>query len=83
MVELNLNYIYKKYLSVLYYFVEDFDLDIKDKEFIVFVGLLGCGKLIIFCMIVGFEDISEGEFKIDGEVVNDKLFKDCDIVMVF
>lgn len=83
MVELNFKNIYKKYLNSEYYLVEDFNLDIKDKEFIVFVGFLGCGKLIIFCMIVGFEDIIEGIVFIDGVVVNDVVLKDCDIVMVF
>lgn len=47
--------------------VKDFNLEIVDKEFIVFVGLLGCGKLIILCMIVGFEEISGGDLLIDGK----------------
>ncbi|MCD0065463.1 ATP-binding cassette domain-containing protein, partial [Streptococcus agalactiae] len=83
MVELNLNHIYKKYPSASHYSVEDFDLDIKDKEFIVFVGPSGCGKSTTLRMIAGLEDISEGELKIDGEVVNDKSPKDRDIAMVF
>ncbi len=83
MVELNLNHIYKKYPSASHYSVEDFDFDIKDKEFIVFVGPSGCGKSTTLRMIAGLEDISEGELKIDGEVVNDKSPKDRDIAMVF
>ncbi|EHJ56098.1 multiple sugar-binding transport ATP-binding protein MsmK [Streptococcus urinalis FB127-CNA-2] len=83
MVELNLNHIYKKYPNTDHYAVEDFDLDIKDKEFIVFVGPSGCGKSTTLRMIAGLEDISEGEFKIDGEVVNNKSPKDRDIAMVF
>lgn len=83
MVELNLNHIYKKYPNTTHYVVEDFDLDIKDKEFIVFVGPSGCGKSTTLRMIAGLEDISEGELKIDGEVVNDKSPKDRDIAMVF
>lgn len=83
MVELNLNHIYKKYPNISHYAVEDFDLDIKDKEFIVFVGPSGCGKSTTLRMIAGLEDISEGELKIDGEVVNDKSPKDRDIAMVF
>lgn len=83
MVELNLNHIYKKYPNTTHYAVEDFDLDIKDKEFIVFVGPSGCGKSTTLRMIAGLEDISEGELKIDGEVVNDKSPKDRDIAMVF
>lgn len=83
MVELNLNHIYKKYPNTSHYAVEDFDLDIKDKEFIVFVGPSGCGKSTTLRMIAGLEDISEGELKIDGEVVNDRSPKDRDIAMVF
>lgn len=83
MVELNLNHIYKKYPNTSHYAVEDFDLDIKDKEFIVFVGPSGCGKSTTLRMIAGLEDISEGELTIDGEVVNDKSPKDRDIAMVF
>lgn len=58
-------------------------MDIKDKEFIVFVGPSGCGKSTTLRMIAGLEDISEGELKIAGEVVNDKSPKDRDIAMVF
>ncbi|HEL0678344.1 TPA: sn-glycerol-3-phosphate ABC transporter ATP-binding protein UgpC [Streptococcus equi subsp. zooepidemicus] len=83
MVELNLKHIYKKYPNTTHYAVEDFDLDIKDKEFIVFVGPSGCGKSTTLRMLAGLEDISEGELKIDGEVVNDKSPKDRDIAMVF
>ena len=83
MVELNLNHIYKKYPNASHYAVEDFDLDIKDKEFIVFVGPSGCGKSTTLRMVAGLEDITEGELKIDGEVVNDKAPKDRDIAMVF
>ena len=83
MVELNLNHIYKKYPNASHYAVEDFYLDIKDKEFIVFVGPSGCGKSTTLRMVAGLEDITEGELKIDGEVVNDKAPKDRDIAMVF
>ncbi|NYS33492.1 sn-glycerol-3-phosphate ABC transporter ATP-binding protein UgpC [Streptococcus danieliae] len=83
MVELNLNHIYKKYPNAKHYAVEDFNLDIKDKEFIVFVGPSGCGKSTTLRMVAGLEDITEGQLLIDGEVVNDKLAKDRDIAMVF
>ena len=63
--------------------VHDFDLDIKDKEFIVFVGPSGCGKSTTLRMIAGLEDISEGTLEIDGEVVNDLQPKDRGIAMVF
>ncbi|MCI5871103.1 MAG: ATP-binding cassette domain-containing protein, partial [Streptococcus sp.] len=57
MVELNLKHINKKYPNATYYSVEDFNLDIKDKEFIVFVGPSGCGKSTTLRMIAGLEDI--------------------------
>ena len=63
--------------------VNDFNLDIKDKEFIVFVGPSGCGKSTTLRMIAGLEDISEGTIKIDDMVVNDLQPKDRDIAMVF
>ena len=63
--------------------VHDFNLDIKDKEFIVFVGPSGCGKSTTLRMVAGLEDISEGTVEIDGEVVNDLQPKDRNIAMVF
>ena len=63
--------------------VHDFDLDIKDKEFVVFVGPSGCGKSTTLRMIAGLEEISEGTIEIDGEVVNDLQPKDRNIAMVF
>ena len=83
MVELNLKNIYKKYPNSEHYSVEDFNLDIKDKEFIVFVGPSGCGKSTTLRMIAGLEDISAGTLEIDGKVVNDVEPKDRDIAMVF
>ncbi len=83
MVKLDLDHIYKKYDNAEDYSVTDFDLHIKDKEFIVFVGPSGCGKSTTLRMIAGLEDISEGEFKIDDRVVNDVAPKDRDIAMVF
>ena len=63
--------------------VHDFNLDIKDKEFVVFVGPSGCGKSTTLRMIAGLEEISGGTVEIDGEVVNDLQPKDRDIAMVF
>ena len=63
--------------------VSDFNLDIKDKSFVVFVGPSGCGKSTTLRMIAGLESITEGELKIDGRVVNDVSPKDRDIAMVF
>ena len=63
--------------------VQDFNLDIADKEFIVFVGPSGCGKSTTLRMIAGLEDISDGIVEIDGVVVNDLQPRDRDIAMVF
>lgn len=63
--------------------VFDFNLEIEDKEFIVFVGPSGCGKSTTLRMIAGLEDISSGEFYIDGKLMNNVEPKDRDIAMVF
>ncbi|MDO4617725.1 MAG: sn-glycerol-3-phosphate ABC transporter ATP-binding protein UgpC [Lachnospiraceae bacterium] len=63
--------------------VHDFNLEIKDKEFIVLVGPSGCGKSTSLRMVAGLEDISGGELYIDGKLVNDIAPKDRDIAMVF
>ena len=63
--------------------VEDFNLEIKDKEFIVLVGPSGCGKSTTLRMVAGLEEISGGELLIDGKKVNDVAAKDRDIAMVF
>ncbi len=63
--------------------VKSLDLDIKDGEFMILVGPSGCGKSTALRMIAGLEDISGGEMKIGGDVVNDKAPKDRDIAMVF
>ncbi len=63
--------------------VHDFNLEIRDKEFVVFVGPSGCGKSTTLRMIAGLEDISGGTVEIDGVVVNDLQPKDRDIAMVF
>ena len=63
--------------------VQQFNIDIADKEFIVLVGPSGCGKSTTLRMIAGLEEISEGEVIIDGRVVNDVPPKDRDIAMVF
>ena len=63
--------------------VKDFNLEIEDKEFIIFVGPSGCGKSTTLRMVAGLEDISSGTLKIDGKVMNDVEPKDRDIAMVF
>ena len=82
MSSLNLKNIYKVYPSGVTA-VSDFNLDIEDKEFIVFVGPSGCGKSTTLRMIAGLEEISDGELYIDGLLVNDIAPKDRDIAMVF
>lgn len=63
--------------------VQDFNLEIADKEFIVLVGPSGCGKSTILRMIAGLEEISGGELYVDGKLMNDVAPKDRDIAMVF
>ncbi|MCI9404117.1 MAG: sn-glycerol-3-phosphate ABC transporter ATP-binding protein UgpC [Clostridia bacterium] len=82
MASLSLRHIYKVYPGGVRA-VSDFNLDIDDKEFIVFVGPSGCGKSTTLRMIAGLEDISAGELYIDDKLVNDVEPKDRDIAMVF
>jgi multiple sugar transport system ATP-binding protein len=63
--------------------VDDFNLDIADGEFVILVGPSGCGKSTTLNMIAGLEDITSGELRIGGQVVNTKSPKDRDIAMVF
>ena len=63
--------------------VKDFNLEIEDKEFIIFVGPSGCGKSTTLRMVAGLEEISSGELIIDGKIMNDVEPKDRDIAMVF
>ena len=63
--------------------VEDFELEIQDKEFVVLVGPSGCGKSTTLRMLAGLEKITEGTIEIDGRVVNKIHPKDRDIAMVF
>ena len=82
MAGLSLKGIYKKYPGGVIA-VSDFNLEIKDKEFIVLVGPSGCGKSTTLRMIEGLEEISEGELYIGDRLVNDVAPKDRDIAMVF
>lgn len=83
MSKISLRNINKKYPNSDTCSVRDFNLDIEEGEFIVLVGPSGCGKSTTLRMIAGLEDITDGEFLIDGEVVNDVSSKDRDIAMVF
>ena len=82
MASLSLKHIYKVYEDNTKA-VNDFNMEIRDKEFIVFVGPSGCGKSTTLRMIAGLEDISAGELRIDGEIVNDVEPGDRNIAMVF
>lgn len=82
MASLSLRHIYKVYQGNVTA-VKDFNLEIEDKEFIVFVGPSGCGKSTTLRMIAGLEEISQGELYIGERIVNDVAPKDRDIAMVF
>ena len=82
MASLSLKNIYKVYPNG-FNAVKDFNLEIEDKEFIIFVGPSGCGKSTTLRMIAGLEDISSGELWIGDKLVNDVEPKDRDIAMVF
>jgi multiple sugar transport system ATP-binding protein len=82
MADIVLDHVTKKYGDG-YEAVKSMDLEIKDGEFMILVGPSGCGKSTALNMIAGLEDISGGELKIGGEVVNNRAPKDRDIAMVF
>ena len=82
MSEITLRNVCKEY-DKGHFAVKDFNLDIQDKEFIIFVGPSGCGKSTTLRMVAGLEEISEGELWIGDKLVNDVAPKDRDIAMVF
>lgn len=82
MASVSLKNIYKVYDNNMTA-VNDFNLEIEDKEFIIFVGPSGCGKSTTLRMIAGLEEISTGELVIGDKVVTDVEPKDRDIAMVF
>ena len=73
----------KKYAGAEHKSVDDFNLNIEEKEFIAFVGPSGCGKSTTLRMIAGFEEITEGDLCIDGKRVNETAPRDRGIAMVF
>ncbi len=81
MADVKLENVVKKFKEVVA--VEDVNLDIKDKEFVVLVGPSGCGKTTTLRLIAGLEEITSGSIYIDGKKVNDVAPKDRDIAMVF
>src|SRR5919197_290386 len=82
MAEIALNDVTKRYPDG-FEAVKHMDLDIADGEFMILVGPSGCGKSTALRMIAGLEDITDGELRIDGNVVNELSPKDRDIAMVF
>src|SRR3984957_15315863 len=82
MADIALEHITKRYDDG-YEAVKDMNLDVADGEFMILVGPSGCGKATALRMVAGLEDITGGELKIDGQIVNDKTPKDRDIAMVF
>ena len=81
MASVTYKHVYKRYGDVEV--IKDLNLDVEDKEFVVFVGPSGCGKSTCLRMLAGLEEISEGEIMIGDRVVNDVPPKDRDIAMVF
>ena len=82
MADVTLRHVYKVYDGGVRA-VNDFDLEIKDKEFVVFVGPSGCGKSTTLRMIAGLEEITAGQLYIDGQLMNEVEPKNRDIAMVF
>ena len=82
MADVTLRHVYKVYEGSVRA-VNDFDLNIRDKEFVVFVGPSGCGKSTTLRMIAGLEEITAGQLYIDGELMNEVEPKNRDIAMVF
>ncbi|MGZ5367500.1 MAG: ABC transporter ATP-binding protein, partial [Aeromicrobium sp.] len=82
MAEIVLDHVVKRYPDGALA-VDDFNLTVADGEFIILVGPSGCGKSTLLNMVAGLEDITQGELRIDGTMVNDKAPKDRDIAMVF
>src|SRR6201986_4461283 len=82
MAEVDMEHISKRYGDG-FEAVKDLNLDIADGEFMILVGPSGCGKSTALRMVAGLEDITDGELKIGGKVMNDRAPKDRDIAMVF
>ena len=81
MASVTYNNVYKRFGDVTV--LQEINMDIADKEFVVFVGPSGCGKSTALRMLAGLETVSEGEIRIGDRVVNDVPPKDRDIAMVF
>src|ERR671916_407226 len=82
MAEITLDNLTKRFPDG-YEAVKDMNLKIEDGEFVILVGPSGCGKSTALRMIAGLEDITDGELRIGGDVVNERAPKDRDVAMVF
>jgi multiple sugar transport system ATP-binding protein len=81
MASVTYNHVWKKFGDVVA--LQDVTINVEDKEFLVLVGPSGCGKTTALRCLAGLEEVSDGEVKIDDQVVNDVAPKDRDIAMVF
>ena len=81
MASITFEHVWKRFGDVVA--VNDLNIEVADKEFIVFVGPSGCGKSTSLRMLAGLEEISDGQIRIGDRVVNDVPPKDRDIAMVF
>ena len=81
MASITFRHVYKRYGNNTV--VKDLNIDVEDKEFLVFVGPSGCGKSTSLRMLAGLEEISDGEIWIGDRVVNNVAPKDRDVAMVF
>ena len=81
--KINIEHVFKKYPNAKDYAVRNFNLEVEDEEFVVFVGPSGCGKSTVLRMIAGLEEITEGEVYLDGKLLNHLDPKDRNIAMVF
>ena len=81
MASVTYDHVYKRFGETVA--VNDMDIKIEDKEFLVLVGPSGCGKTTALRLLAGLEEITEGHIRIDDRIVNDVAPKDRDIAMVF
>lgn len=81
MSEIKIINVKKIYYDV--FVIENLNIIILKGSFFIFFGFLGCGKMIFFCMIVGFNSIEGGEFYFDDKKINNMEFSKCNIGMVF
>ena len=82
MADLSLRHITKRYPNG-YTAVNDFNLEVKNGEFVILTGKKGCGKSTVLRMIAGAEDVTSGEIELDGKIINEMKPQNREIAMVF